>query len=927
VSAGGANVAGELIVEISIDSRRLDRDAQVALTAAARSAGRSAGQTYRAAWNRNMTAVVTDSRRAAQAVAREFERAGIPAMMRQRQGPGGRFIGGFEVFDARQALQPFNEMARAINQTNRLYQAFEQAVPVRMARAFDTAARRVSQSMGRMRTDFARGFGLGRDFGGVSTGLVEGSFQRMGAVAGRVFRGIRTEAARTAQDFRSAFSAANRFIARDFLIVGGVMSAFITRPLLRAARNVIGIANEVLDEFNRIALLTVASMEDLPRVSRAVSKAVRESGLTAVDAARGLFFLTSGLGDVNLAMEALVPLSRATAIGMGTFEEVSRTAITVLQNYGAENISTAETLDIFAAAARRAVLLPSELGSAIQKAVPSAAQLGVELSDLAAFTALLSPSFKSAEQTGTAVNRLIIELLRGIPKMRTEFEGLREGFEKILGPLDANVDVYTRFRREITENGLIPSLLLLKDAMNAQNIELAEQASLLSRLFGRQTSFRAAVAFMNLPLERINATLEDTNNALGLSSDLYDEWATTARGRWTLAMEGLRDTQFRVGEVIQNSLVRPLEILTGILRNSLEFWIALPPLVRGTAAALVGLVAIVGPIITGMATLNLMIGAMEARAIAGAGAVSMLSRAMKGLVALGVITVLAGSIRDLALAINEGLGRINLPDVEGLGDSLDRLGRLAVRREVDFSFELEVGDFRGAFKEFTDLQDDLFDVFNAMSGLEDLLRVQGIIDPIEIEFTGSDAGTITQILRTWRRETEYLNPALEVSRKAFESWDDQLSRLVDQEDLRGLGLQFSILFSQFQRISREQDFGFGSFEEELAGMLDLLPNLRRELDANGLAIEDIISDLGEFQRELDFLNTPLVQTLENLRLTEQHLVDLQTEFANLSEVMSNQFNPLKELRSNFAELQEILSAGVTSENFEEFADLLITLPG
>jgi TP901 family phage tail tape measure protein len=691
-----------------------------------------------------------------------------------------------------------------------------------------------------------------------------------------------------------------RFIARDLIVLGGLLSAFVTRPLTRAAREAVKVANETLEEINRIALLTVANLQDIPRITESIVKAVRESGLTATDAARGLFFLTSGLGDVNLAMSAMVPLSRASAIGIGTFEEASRSVITVLKNYGAENISVAETLDILTAAASRSVALPSEVGAALQKAVPAAAQLGVEFKDLAAFTALLTPSFASASETGTAVNRMVIELLRGIPKMRREFEALRPGFTRVLGPFDETVSVYERFREEIQDKGLIASLQTFKQAMDAQNIAAGEQASVLARLFGRQTSFRAAMAFMRLSAEDVAKVVDDVADSAGRVIEKYDEWTGTARGRWTLAIEGLRGTQFLVGQEMQNFLVPILEILTRTLREILEAWLAMPGPMRFVIALLGGMTAAIGPLIVAYGTLGLLTSITALKEL------PQLTRALErtrlafkgvGIAAAAMFAVFAA--REIGIFIAGQMGR-DLADISQLAERLQQLSNAArdAQRDLDIDFSLgfdaDTGrilvEGAGALNEVDNATKQLF---LSMKGLREVLKEERIIPGGAFLFPKLNI-------------TRLFDPSIGVTRAAFAELDSVISNFARQGNLVEAARQFAIFGAAIQR----EALGTHGIQLDIRDLTSLFPQLSLVLDTNKLSWDEFLDTLNEQIEANVFLQSELSRTAERLVSLRDDVALLRQGYVDLADTMSKQFNVFKDFRDTQARINELLESGV-----------------
>jgi TP901 family phage tail tape measure protein len=706
-----------------------------------------------------------------------------------------------------------------------------------------------------------------------------------------------------------------RYLSRDLLVLGGVISAAITRPLVRASREAINVANETLDEINRIVLLTVATMADIPRVTDSVVRAVRESGLTAADAARGLFFLTSGLGDVNLAMSAMVPLSRATAIGIGTFEEAARSVVTVLKNYGEENISVAETLDILSVAAERSVALPAEVGAALQKAVPAAAQLGIEFGELASFTALLTPSFASASETGTAVNRMIIELMRGIPKMRSEFEALRPGFTSILGPMEDNISVYSRFREEIQEKGLIPSLQLMKQAMDAQNIAAGEQASILARLFGRQTSFRAAMAFMRISAADVALTVDAVAESAGNVIKQYDIWTETARGRWTLAMEGLRGTQFLVGQELQGFFVPILENLTGTVGTLLEAWLDMPGAMRFVIGAFGAMLAAMGPVIVAYGTLGLMTSITTIHHIPSLVRALTLAKFAFGAVgtaALAVSAIFAG--RALGTFIGERFLGFEAVEMAQFAERLDQLSNAARDAQLagegfEIGFDSATGKIllQGAAN-LNVAEKATEELHKSMRGLDSFLKTEGIIDLAPIigsTLLGGDETYFSKGIRGIAKSLQgVLDPLLRDTRRAFTEVDNVVANLIRQDNLPAAARQFAIFGLAVQNHAR----GVLGFELDMRSLIDVFPEVRDQLALNNIEFEDFLEILNETVRQSEFLQSALSLTAQEINHQRQNVQLLRQDYVDLHDTMSGQFNIFKQYRDTQARLNELMEA-------------------
>lgn len=245
--------------------------------------------------------------------------------------------------------------------------------------------------------------------------------------------------------------AASTLFGKTLLAVSGFSNRFAVSLRFGAAAVTaflaaftVGAASNFEDQLTKIDNLTNLTTQDtkrlgdqILRLSETIPKSPTEIGATAYQV------LSSGISDLDTAMEILENSTKAATVSQTNSADVARTTTAVIKAYGESNISAAQTTDILLAATREGRVEFSDFAGEIGRLLGIAPSLGIEFDELAAALASLT-NFLPASQAGTALLGVMNQLISPSAQSEELFKQLGTSVEE--------------FRAAIDEKGLLTAL-------------------------------------------------------------------------------------------------------------------------------------------------------------------------------------------------------------------------------------------------------------------------------------------------------------------------------------------------------------------------------------------------------------------------------------------------------------------------------------
>jgi TP901 family phage tail tape measure protein len=374
---------------------------------------------------------------------------------------------------------------------------------------------------------------------------------------------------------RTGFSALASFLLGPFRLAGGAAKATVegigkaliavtgfsnrlavslrfgvTAFASLAAAFVVGTASQFEDTLAKIDNLTEATADEvaflsteLKALAQTIPKSPNELGQAA------FFVLSSGIKDVNQALEITKVAATAAAAGLGNTDQVARVLTSVINAYGKENINAAEAADILFTAIQQGSAEAEDFTQGLGRLLGIAPQLGIEFDQLAAAVADLTNVGLPANQATTALLGIMNQLISPSDRAKEALESAGLSIEDL--------------RRRVSEQGLIQALVGISDELD-NNIQSFEQ------LFPEVRGLTGALLLLRNQGSAVSGTLDSIRNSGGIVDEAFKRVSETFSFQANLLKNQLLLFLIDLGQEVLPGIVSQAKNLVSILEENRE---------------------------------------------------------------------------------------------------------------------------------------------------------------------------------------------------------------------------------------------------------------------------------------------------------------------------------------------------------------------
>ena len=246
--------------------------------------------------------------------------------------------------------------------------------------------------------------------------------------------------------------------------------------------------------------------------------------------AEALYFVASSGAPTAKAMDILTKSARASAAGLGDTQTVADALTSVINSYGAANISAANAGDTLTATVREGKGEASDFAHVIGTVVPLAAQLHVNFNDVGAALAAMTRLGTPAE----SASRQLAYVFQNLLKTTT-------GSDKAFASVNYSADAMLK---TIREHGLLAGLTELESHVGGNTKALVQ-------MFPSVQAIRGLLALVGKNAGSVAGIFHRMRDNTG---DLDKAFAAASKGgmfRWHRLMAGIRALMITVGGLIQ----------------------------------------------------------------------------------------------------------------------------------------------------------------------------------------------------------------------------------------------------------------------------------------------------------------------------------------------------------------------------------------
>lgn len=328
----------------------------------------------------------------------------------------------------------------------------------------------------------------------------------------------------------------------------------------------------------KMSTLAGVSAADLANVKERILDLAPKVGQGPNALADAMMVVSSTLEDTKVGLTVLETAARASASGLGDAKDVAKALTSIINSYGAENITAARAGDILTATVKAGGAEANEMAGVLGRVVPIAAQMGVKFEEVGAFLATFTKLGVDASEAVTALRGVFTTMLS--PTQDAE-KAMRDVGLSAAG-----------LRKSIREDGLTDSMIGLLQAFKGNETAAAA-------VFGNVRALAGIMGTAGQQAGTYRDVLRQVTDSAGLLDAAFDKIQKTQVQTWNQLTALVGVVAVRFGDALAPAFKSALEavrpLLEGIVSMAQAF-ATLPQPVQTAAIAVAAMMAAAAPL-------------------------------------------------------------------------------------------------------------------------------------------------------------------------------------------------------------------------------------------------------------------------------------------------------------------------------------------
>ena len=360
------------------------------------------------------------------------------------------------------------------------------------------------------------------------------------------------------------------------IALGRTLTQFATIPLA-----ILGIAaTKTFAEFE----FSLAKIEGLVGVARDQTKAwgneilalSKQIGKGPNELADALYFITSSGFKGAEAMNILNVSAKAAAAGLGETKYVADIVTSAMNAYGQGSLSAARATDILVATIREGKGEANKMVASMGVALPIASKLGVGMEQVGASMAVMTRLGTTVSTSAVQVRQMFNTLIKPAKQSQKAIEEMGSSYEEL--------------RNILATKGV--------QAMLAKVMEVTKgNEAAMARLFPNIRALNGVLELTGANAAEVDAVFRELQNASGSLNSALVAVNETARMKLNKSWAAIQVKLIEFGEYAAQHLIPIIENIIGVIENLGRIIKSLPQGLQDMLGNLVGLAAIIGPLI------------------------------------------------------------------------------------------------------------------------------------------------------------------------------------------------------------------------------------------------------------------------------------------------------------------------------------------
>lgn len=355
---------------------------------------------------------------------------------------------------------------------------------------------------------------------------------------------------------------------------GATMTKSVTAPILGFAGASTKMAMDTEKGFAKVNSIAQLSGKEWTDYTKQMKSGASSTGKTYSEYAEATY---SAISAGVKYTDTTKFLDNANKLAVGGFTDLSKSTdvLTTIQNaYGLSAKDTAHISDVLIQTQNKGKTTVDELASNMGKVIPTAQSLGVGVEQLGASYAIMTAKGIATAESTTYMNSMFNEMGKSgtvVDKTLKEISG--KSFKELTAEGKTTGDV----------------LQMLDDHAKANGLSLSD-------MFGSAEAGKAAMTLLGNGADEFNAQLKGMNESTGATKTAFDTVSNTAEGKMKRAFADMKNAMSDFGE----AMVPVVTWIATMVGKFLEWASAMMnnhPWISKITLAVMGLLAIIGPIL------------------------------------------------------------------------------------------------------------------------------------------------------------------------------------------------------------------------------------------------------------------------------------------------------------------------------------------
>lgn len=294
----------------------------------------------------------------------------------------------------------------------------------------------------------------------------------------------------------------------------------------------------------KISTLAGVSSQDLAKVKSHILDLGPAVGQGPQALADAMMVVSSTVEDTSTALSILDVAAKASASGLGESKEVARALTSIINSYGAANITAARAGDILTATVKAGGAEANEMAGTLGRVIPIAAQAGVKFEEVGAFMATFTKLGVDASEAVTALRGVLTTLLSPT-----------KDAEKALMDVGSSTDA---LRKQVRDNGLTDAMVKLLESFKGNETAAAA-------VFGNVRALAGVMGTAGQQAATYRSVLDQVTNSTGLMDKAFARIKGTQVQTWNELTSTVGVLAIKFGDALAPSFLSALQAAQPLL--------------------------------------------------------------------------------------------------------------------------------------------------------------------------------------------------------------------------------------------------------------------------------------------------------------------------------------------------------------------------